>query len=290
MKTNFNSPQSFKKKISVYSLFLLPSGLFLLGLYFVFCPFFEKVSSNLLFEEKKSKKNVLIDKPFWDSLSTSWSQWQTSLDRFDFSPDSLVRLSREYSVLIQQLQVLAEGSEYRFHATAGFNEVLQFIRAIECFSPDWTIERFDWITGPKQNIFFIKNISLRFNPKEASLFTAKKALPAQVESIQGRELVHQLERWIDFRTRHVKPFGHLKNNPFIIEPLIPVKVIKTANRCHLPPFKITGVIAGRIAHIQIAGEKKIYKLGGVIGNYRILKIESRRILFTCGQDTVSRFL
>lgn len=258
------------KKANAYGVFLLPLALFLLGMYFIFCPFFQKIFFNPLLIKKKNEKEVLIDELFWDSLSAYWSEWNLSSEPLSLSPDSLVRLAKKHSVSLQQLQVLAEGTEYRFHATASFNAMLQFIRGIERFSPDWTIERFDWTTNTKHDVSFLRNTCIRFNKNDVPL--------QQVELIQGRELVQKLERWVDFKKRHAKPFEPLE------------KKTKASNQCHLPPLKITGVIAGRTVHIQSRGEKKIYKPGDMIGNYRVLKIETRQVLFTCAQDTVSRFL
>lgn len=244
------------------------------GCYLILFPTIQSIIEKRNIENNK-RKNLFSDES-WQSLLSSWDPWKPIFSQSHISPDSLVHWASKYSVELRQFQVLSKGNEYRFQIEGSIHSILDFIQEIETLAPLWSFEQFELVKTSRDS-YLLKNVCLR-----ATSFNVMAKNQALQESLVKRKLAK-----IIASQRRDKIM--LTNNPFIISKEIPKKANKV-HRCHLPSFQIKGAIADRALHLQGFGEKSIYKLGQYIGDYRIIKIESKRVLLNCAQDTLSRYL
>ena len=250
------------------------------------------------------QKEMDVYKPLWDSLMLSWKPWKEKYCGNPFSPDSLVSFALEASVVLRHFQVVSNGNEYRFQVEGNFYSVYFFIQTIGKKAPDWFFEQFELVKSSESNVYFLNQVCLRRMDLNTSESRNQKIQELEVKGKLGKLIsafernAHQQnadERNINERNAHElnalkRESLRLKGNPFDSEKKVSPMLKKKKPRCHLPSFQIKGAIAGRVFHLQGTGNKTIYKVGDLIGNYRVQKIETNRVLLSCEKDTVSRSL
>lgn len=258
-------------------------------------------------ERKKIRsvqKEMDVYKPLWDSLMLSWKPWKEKYHTNPFSPDSLVSFALGASVVLHHFQVESNGNEYRFQVEGDFYSIFSFIQTIGKKAPDWFFKQFELVKSSKPNVYFLNQVCLRRMNQNTTESSSQKIQEFEVKDKLGKLIsafernAHQQnadERNINERNAHElnalkRESLRLKGNPFDSEKKVSPMLKKKKPRCLLPSFQIRGAIAGRVFHLQGTGNKTIYKVGDFIGDYRVHKIETNRVLLSCEKDTVSRSL
>ena len=240
------------------------------------------------------QKEMIVFNPLWDSLMLSWKPWKEKYCGNPFSPDSLVSFALEASVVLRHFQVVSNGNEYRFQVEGNFYSVYFFIQTIGKKAPDWFFEQFELVKSSESNVYFLNQVCLRRMDLNTSESRNQKIQELEVKGKLGK-LISAFEREAHEREAlkqdaFERESFRLKGNPFDYEKKVSTVLKKKKPRCHLPSFQIKGAIAGRVLHLQGTGNKTIYKVGDFIGDYRVHKIETNRVLLSCEKDTVSRSL
>jgi len=243
---------------------------------------------------KSVPKEMDVSKPLWDSLMLSWKPWKEKYHCKPFSPDSLVSFALEASVVLRHFHVVSNGNEYRFQVEGDFYSIFSFIQTIGKKAPDWFFEQFELVKSSKPNVYFLNQVCLRRMNLNTMESRSQKIQEYEVKDKLGK-LISAFEQNADDRNAHKRDALkqeslRLKGNPFDSEKKVSPMLKKKKPRCFLPSFEIKGAIAGRVFHLQGTGNKTIYKVGDFIGDYRVHKIETNRILLNCEKDTVSRSL